>query len=721
MTDLLLLAAARRSTSSEPAQTYTLGAADPGVPNQNLLLVRGVSGGKSTQNSYVQSSWSSTNQFPVTGQPAQGLFDVNGQNWSICTMYSVGTGITSAASSALQLSTASYTIECFVNVPTQEYNNDNIGFWNVGSSGHNGGYGPYANCSPSYWQFGFSCGNTAGTNINYTTSTLLNYGEWYHICVQRSGSTQYYYINGTYVGSFSEGTSAMSINCAVNPTFNMSNGNYGMISGFMSNIRIEYGTNVYPIAANFTVPTSPLASTGSTTTRFLTGQSPYLVDNGYYALAITNNGVTIGNYGPFASSARSTASGSIYFNGSTDGFETADNGSSGLYENALQMTTSGFFISAWIYPITFNSTSNSTIMANWGSTTATQGFAFGYNGNGTLQFQWCVGSTVSSASGAGTYNLVPYQWNYVLFNRGSTVGYLFVNGKLDKSFNMTGTTNNTGIYPTIGGPNTNLGWQGINGYLSQLEFSNVSFKTANFSISNLIVPPGQIPDNYGNGNNPMEWMNFSSGSVLDYSYSSSIYLSGSCGVSTAQQKFTSIPSIYCDGVGQMSYFSPTTNSAYPLDIWFNNFSNYTIEGWFYPTSNTGNIGLFGTKANASQYSPIELQYSGGTLTLIMGSSSTAVGSQIVSYQTMPLNAWSHIAVVRNGPYVGLYLNGQQQGVQQFYSYAENLSQFYVGGNMTTYSTGYTPFQGYIQEFRISTASQYSGTSFPVPTAPFSTT
>jgi hypothetical protein len=725
---LALMSASGNSKPKEPNQVDSIGTANPGVANQNLFLMRGKTISGVTNNSNIKSNWNSSPStgLTVVGSPAQGWFEPTSNNWSIANYGN--SSLTSAVATQLNVSNSAYTIEYWVNIPAPTYVGDIVSFWGYGywigyETSGNGGYSAVAACQSSYYKVGLVYGNSGGTvSASNILSPQLNYGQWYHICIMRSGALQYGYVNGVYTGStYSEGSSAVNYQPSTysSAQFYMNDGNYGMVNGIVSNIRVSL-TNLYSLGSNFTVPTSPLTD-GGTNTKFLTAQDGWVCDQGNYDYSFnvynsvtSNNSNYLFNYGPFASSNKSASLGSVYLSG-TDGFY--DNSTGGNADGgAVQVTSSGFFISAWIYPTTFNGTSS--IVSNWGSTTATQGFALGYNSSGTLTYQQCVGSTFTSISANGDYNLIPNQWNFVLFNRNINTGYFFVNGIAAGSGGITGSSNNTGNDLLIGAPNANAGWNGVTGYIAEFQYNASSVKTSAFSTAADISAYVGVtnPSSQGFSVSPIDFFNFSNGSVLDYAYSSSIYLTGSCGTSNAQQKFTSIPSVYYDGVGQ-SYMIPPANGG----IFFNWFTTFTIEGWFYLTENAGTIGLFGSKASSTQYAPIELTYSGGYLTLSNGSATTTLNSSITAFETMPLNTWCHIAVVRNGAYMALYLNGQQQGVTGYSAYNSAIPEFYIGGNMTTYSSGYSPFSGYIQEFRVSSTNQYSGASFTVPTTTFTTT
>ena len=95
--------------------------------------------------------------------------------------------------------------------------------------------------------------------------------------------------------------------------------------------------------------------------------------------------------------------------------------------------------------------------------------------------------------------------------------------------------------------------------------------------------------------------------------------------------------------GSSQYLS-TSNAGLNLT------GDFTVEGWFYPTNVTGAHALwtFG-QASAGRYT---VQLNGtALLTNLYGAGSTNYTS------TVPINTWTHIAMVRSGTTVKIYING----------------------------------------------------------------
>ena len=93
-----------------------------------------------------------------------------------------------------------------------------------------------------------------------------------------------------------------------------------------------------------------------------------------------------------------------------------------------------------------------------------------------------------------------------------------------------------------------------------------------------------------------------------------------------------------------SNYLSVTNAAFTFT------GNFTVEGWYYPTNVTGSHSLFCLGPDpANRY--------------VFALSGTSVSSNLYGFglttytSTVPINTWTHIAVVRSGSTVKVYING----------------------------------------------------------------
>lgn len=133
--------------------------------------------------------------------------------------------------------------------------------------------------------------------INGTFAPNLN--QWYHICVERSGSTIYMFVDGVQVATspYSLDISSAGLPLTIgfgnepNSAFN------GLISNFRWTSTVNYNVN------GFTVPTSPLGPIGGATKLLIfqgSNLSAQITDNSGSGNNATNDGATYSALSPFA-------------------------------------------------------------------------------------------------------------------------------------------------------------------------------------------------------------------------------------------------------------------------------------------------------------------------------------------------------------------------------------------------------------------------------------
>jgi len=154
-------------------------------------------------------------------------------------------------------------------------------------------------------------------------------------------------------------------------------------------------------------------------------------------------------------------------------------------------------------------------------------------------------------------------------------------------------------------------------------------------------------------------------------------------------------------------FNGTTQSLSSNSSVFTQTSDFTVEGWYYAANVTGTHYLFtlGTETS-NRYSYF---LSGNAIT------SNIYGSNSVSYSsTVSINTWNHIAVVRSGSTVSVYLNGNASATTDTQSGTIGTGNLRIGAD----SGGLNRFSGNISNFRLANSAIYTST-FTAPTSPLS--
>ena len=167
-------------------------------------------------------------------------------------------------------------------------------------------------------------------------------------------------------------------------------------------------------------------------------------------------------------------------------------------------------------------------------------------------------------------------------------------------------------------------------------------------------------------------------------------------------------SAYFDGTGDAIHFNAESDFAFGTN-------DFTIEFWLYPlpqSSQSSTLCDFrGTGGNGT-YTNIYLD-TDNTLVYYH-----QTGARITS-NAISDNAWSHVALVRQGYYVRLFVNGIQEGS----TFTNSLTQL-VGANGPRfggyYNSGYD-FNGYMSDIRILNGTCAYFSNFTPPTSPLTTT
>ncbi len=165
---------------------------------------------------------------------------------------------------------------------------------------------------------------------------------------------------------------------------------------------------------------------------------------------------------------------------------------------------------------------------------------------------------------------------------------------------------------------------------------------------------------------------------------------------------------YFDGSGD--YLTVANNTALQMGS-----GDFTIEYWWYPTS------------IASYRNPIDKGYTGsGALLLQTGNGDGRIivyasGSAVITASTaVAVNAWNHMALVRSGTSLVLYLNGASVGSATNSTNFNNTAALGIGATATAPSgggVGSFPIVGYLNDVRFVKGTAVYTAAFTPPTAP----
>jgi len=169
---------------------------------------------------------------------------------------------------------------------------------------------------------------------------------------------------------------------------------------------------------------------------------------------------------------------------------------------------------------------------------------------------------------------------------------------------------------------------------------------------------------------------------------------------------------YFDGTGD--YLTMADNAAFALGT-----NNFTIEAWVLPQNSATNSFWFNqweNSASSDTNSSFVLSITSGKFqgAVAYGGSTSQV--DLPGRSTVSNNQWYHVALVRNGSSLTLYVNGQSENTSTTLGGSSvnnsNLALF-IG----TRRDGTRPFQGYISNARLVNGTALYTSNFTVSTTP----
>jgi hypothetical protein len=639
----------------------------------NVLLIH--ADGTNNQNNHAFLD-SSNNNFTITrnGNATQGSFSPFSQTgWS---NYFDGSGdyLSFPSDAAFGFGTGDITIECWFYHTSRSTTatlfsnaNDTLNLY-INTSGVFGVYD--------------------GSVRNSSQTVPLN--SWNHFAYVRSSGTAKLYYNGTEVLSFSSSTNYGTSAARTGVNYGGGSGS-DYATGFISNLRVLKGTALY--TSNFTPSTTPLTAVANTS--LLTCQSNRFVDNSTNAFTITRNGdVSVHAFSPFApTAAYSTANvgGSGYFDGTGD-YLTVPAGSAFAYG------TGDFTVEGWFYATAEPAAFGSTLFAQ--TVTGTNYFICTLGSDASpstrvVRFQFGTSGGGTGISTSATYNL--NSWNHFAIVRNSGSVTVYLNGVGGTSGSCTQNFSDTSYVPTIG-RYTHSDTCPFTGYLSNFRVvKGTAVYTTNFT------PPTTLLTNI---NNTSLLTNFTNAGIFDQTAKNVIETAGDAKISTSVYKYGT-GSIVFDGTDDRLLIPTSPNLAFGT-------GNFTIEAWVNRTASgsvTHFIDFRGSNNNGSN--PVFYWQTNNYLYYTNDNSSG--DNQIQSSNAITSSSgWVHVAIVRSGTTLTVYVNGVASGSV---TYSTNV----LGGNPVTIGNRFNnsgAYAGYIDDLRITKGYARYTSNFTPPAAAF---
>ena len=492
---------------------------------------------------------------------------------------------------------------------------------------------------------------TAG-QPSVTHQTTLNLNIWTHIAAVRLNNIITLYINGTVSSSTSNNSTNFSDSrCDIG--WDVSINYIGKLNGFIDEFRISQSVinqGGARYTTNFTPSTSAFTNDGKTS--LLLHFDGNINDSSNNNLNLINSNATLKGPCQFGQ-----ASG--YFSGN---YLT-------IPASAFNPGSSNFVVEAWIFP---------TNVSTWVTIFAINNTNFVFQIYNSQIYGYAVGTQ------SATMSITANTWHHVAFVRSGNSIYIYVDGVRSSLTSVSGNCAND----TWGIGAYNNGGYPFYGYIDELRLSVGTDR--DYNTPTIYVPTVRFEDSFSNTN---LLCHFDKQPNQDDSLKQLTMSTGIVKIGTSSAYF---------GGGGCTVTGPTgSNFQFP--------GNFTIECWVYPISLSGGDGgsIFESTNSWASATGINLIATNGNIALVYN------GAWPVSSGGVPfsLNTWSHVAVVRSGSTINLYINGTSVGSN---TYSTSFSDGYCKIGSGTHGS----FNGYIDEFRISNSvARYTG-NFTPSTNPF---
>ena len=208
---------------------------------------------------------------------------------------------------------------------------------------------------------------------------------------------------------------------------------------------------------------------------------------------------------------------------------------------------------------------------------------------------------------------------------------------------------------------------------------------------------GVFNSSIGNGKTIISNLTSINNSYVIYNTNNLMYINGSVAFVTSNP--------FNNSVDGSSYYS-TSNGAYVINSVNLGTSDFTIESWIYCLgyNAVNTLFTFGTFNLANPGYGIILRIRNGD-GFYINNGSVGDWSGGSTYANVPLNTWHHVALVRRGLNLNVYVNGVSKLSSTTATlYNLGIQDVWIGNSKHQQTE---PFNGYISNFRISTSAVYT--------------
>lgn len=645
-------------------------------------VVHGTGTNGGTNNTFLDSS---SNGFAVTrnGNTTQGTFTPFSKPAGYWSNYFDGVGdyLSVADNAALQFGTGNFTVEFFANIQAAP---GTFRFC-VSKGATATGWAVFVDNTLGYWSF-------AETANNYISAVRCVFNQWTHLALVRSGTSMILYVDGIAATSI---TSSTNFNQTEQLLIGLARNLTAPVLGCISNLRILKGQALY--TSNFTPPTTPLQKIPNTS--LLTCLNNRFIDISDNGFTITQNGgVGVVEFSPFYSSAYSPTvnGGGMFFDGGGDYLTVADN-------PTLELGSSDFCVEMLIY--TTAVATDAILITKRASSVDYAPILIWRNGAIIKAALSSTGSSWDIANNITLGTVTTNQWYHISVYRVGTAIY--------GSFNETITTLNASTSasllnnsaPYYIGSDSNL-----SPYVGHISNLRIVIGSPVYSGSSAPIPTA--PFTPTSSANTQLLLSGTNAAIFDNASNITIETVDTS-ISTAQSNYGSGSIAFNGTSAYAKLISPLNTSINLLPT----LGNFTIEAWINPTSVAVAKNIFYIGGNTISYASVRVDHTAtGALQLLVSTTGAAWAINITSTRLLTAGVWSHIAVVRAGVNIALYLNGVLAASSGAVTVATSLlaqPNNFLGAFFNSTIQGF--FNGYMSDFRMTNHARYLG-NFTPPTS-----
>ena len=435
------------------------------------------------------------------------------------------------------------------------------------------------------------------------------------------------------------------------------------------------------------------------------GNNNTFIDSSNTGATITRTGnASQGTFNPYSlfGSAAATHGGSVYF----DGNSHLDAGSNANFA----FGSNSYTVEFWVYS-TVNAGTGPVFVCN----DATNGWGIFNNNTGGQ------GITLFTRNVSNTYptgvQLPTNRWNHIAVSRSAPAGNTFAIWLNGTRILNGGDSTNWSVTGPLKIGNVSTSGLNLRGYIAGLRISNN--EALYDPASTTITVPTTPPENIGSPSTVF-LLNANNAAVYDATGFHNLNTLNAAAASQAQTLYGG-SSLFLDGSTVAACVSSNIHNNYLVNFAANDF---TIESWVWlqvaPTgvAPTNVAFIASVHDNTSTNTWCMFVKSDRTVSMF-GSSSTAV----TTVNSIPLQTWVHVAAVKNGNFVTMYLNGVADITTRVTGTftAESIASLVIGRRYQGVSPNTVDaFNGYISDLRITRAARYLG-NFTPPTQALPTT